>query len=96
MTATHRRDAASQPTLDDLRTGLSRTLGPDFVAAWADICRRADISADVTTLDDRSFDRLLEAIAEQDRLCRVMAMSWRIRRTAAQKLAAINRYEEIR
>lgn len=91
MTFTNRRDAVAPPTVGDLKTGLGRTLGQDFESAWADICARADIGTDAATIDDDHFDRLLDAIAAHDRLCRVMAMSWRIRRTAAFKLATLNR-----
>ena len=37
------------------------------------------------------LDRVLDVVADQDALCRVLAMSWRIRRTAAVKLKEIGR-----
>lgn len=82
-----RGGTAQPPTLVDVRTGLNRTLGSQFEDAWLKICVRADISPDADSLDDAQFDQLLDAIADHDRLCRVIAMSWRIRRTAARKLA---------
>jgi hypothetical protein len=55
------------------------------------ISRPDSVATDAATIDDDHFDRLLDAIAAHNRLCRVMAMSWRIRRTAAFKLATLNR-----
>ena len=51
----------------------------------------ARIDPDAEQVDDLAFDRLLDSLAEQDPRSRVIATSWRIRRTAARKLAELGR-----
>ncbi len=79
------------PTVSDIRSGMEQLLTDDFDAVWAELCAAAQIPASIVTLDDTGMDRLLAAVAARDSLCRVLAMSWQIRRTAARKLAALGR-----
>jgi len=79
------------PTIDDVRGALTRTLREDFEPAWREACTRVGIHPDAHALGDEEFDRLIAEIATIDPLSRVMALSWRIRRTAARKLAALGR-----
>ncbi len=83
---------AGAPTVDDIRTGLLRVLGEDELATlWAASCTRLGVPAETRALSEDQVDRLLGMVAQHDRLCHVMAMSWRIRSTAARKLAALGR-----
>ncbi len=92
MSTMTERQAASRPlTLQDVRTGLSRALREDYEATWLAACAAAGTDPGPGDADDPAFDRLLDGIAAQSPLCRVMAMSWRIRRTAARKLEALGR-----
>ena len=92
MTSTNdRRSAGTPPTVEDVRIGLRRTLGENFDTVWPDVCARLGVPSDTQTLPDDRFDDLLTAISGHDRLCHVLAMSWRIRRTAARKLAELGR-----
>jgi hypothetical protein len=91
VTLTRTTTVTTKPSFSDIRGGLAKTLLDDFQPAWAEICRSAGIAPDCHDLDDEAIDHLLEVIAGRDPLCRVLAMSWRIRRTAAQKLAEIGR-----
>lgn len=79
------------PTVSDIRSGMERLLTEDFDAVWAELCAAARIPVSTVTLDDTEMDRLLAALAARDALCRVLAMSWQIRRTAARKLSALGR-----
>jgi len=79
------------PGIEDVRFGLSKALLGAYEPAWAEICRECGIVPDCTHLDAAKFDHLLEVLARRDPLCRVLAMSWRIRRTAFQKLEQIGR-----
>lgn len=86
-----RRSAGTPPAVEDVRIGLRRTLGENFDTVWPDVCARLGMPPDAQTLPDDRFGDLLTAIADHDRLCHVLAMSWRIRRTAARKLAELGR-----
>lgn len=87
-----RHDAAIAPTVGDVRDGLRATLdADDFDRVWADVCRTTSISPDASTVSEATLDHLLTEISAQDRLCNVLAMSWRIRCTAARKLAELGR-----
>lgn len=90
-TTTTRRDAGRAPTLADVRAGLTKTLGDEYDGAWQAACSKAHVAPDATAVDDAQFDALLTAIGERDRLCHVLALSWRIRRTAARKLSELGR-----
>jgi len=79
------------PTVRDIRDALSRTLRDDFELCWKQACAHVGIEVDEMAPSDEEFDRLITEIATIDPLCHVMAMSWRIRRTAARKLAALGR-----
>lgn len=79
------------PTIADVRVGLTRVLGEGFEDVWGLACAAVPIPKDLQDLDDDQFDQLLSRIADQGPLCRVLAMSWWIRRTAALKLAELGR-----
>jgi hypothetical protein len=70
---------------------LSRLLGDRYPCVWMGLCSAVGIDAESPVVNDDEFDRLLDEMAQQDALCHVLAMSWRIRRTAAAKLAALGR-----
>ena len=79
------------PTVDQVRDVLRRVLGDLFEQTWSRACVAARVDPDADHADDVGFDRLLDSLAEQDPLSRVIATSWRIRRTAARKLAELGR-----
>ena len=79
------------PTITDIRDALGRTLREDFELAWKQACTHVGIDVDRSEVTDEQFDRLIAEIATIDPLSHVMAMSWRIRRTASRKLAALGR-----
>ena len=83
---------SAPPTVDDVRDGLRATLAPvDFERVWTEVCAHVGVPTTVSSLPDSELDALLDQIATQDRLCKVLAMSWRIRCTAARKLHALGR-----
>lgn len=86
-----RHDASSAPTVGDVRTGLQQSLGTSYDAVWAELCDRLRVQPDVASLAPDQLDRLLDQLSQHDPLCRVLAMSWRIRCTASRKLAAVGR-----
>jgi hypothetical protein len=79
------------PTVPEVRESLERLLGPEFTDVWQDVCLRACIAPEAHMITDVEFDELLEAMCARGSICRVIAMSWKIRRTAARKLAEIGR-----
>ncbi|GAA1881901.1 hypothetical protein [Lapillicoccus jejuensis] len=84
--------AAVPPTVTDVRDGLEATLpADDFELVWAEVCARVGVPTTVSVLDDAQLDSLLTQVAAQGSLCRVLAMSWRIRATAARKLTQLGR-----
>lgn len=86
------RPPATAPTVDDVREGLRATLTPVvFERVWAEVCAQISVPTTVSSLPDSELDALLDQIATQDRLCKVLAMSWRIRCTAARKLHQLGR-----
>ena len=90
-TSIERSRSVVPPTVDDVRLGLQRTLGCEFVTVWAAVCATLAVAPEITTLPADRFDELLTAVSHHDRLCHVLAMSWRIRCTAARKLAELDR-----
>lgn len=90
-TISDRSSAIGPPTVEDLREGLRKTLGDGYEEAWRSMCSTLRIDPTASTLTDEEFDRLLDEVASHDRLCHVLSMSWRIRRTAARKLAELGR-----
>ena len=91
-TALVRSDAGRAPTVHDVRTGLVQTLGAqEGEAVWTSLCTSLGVPAGVDELDPGRFEELLTLLSHHDRLCHVLAMSWRIRSTAARKLAEIGR-----
>jgi hypothetical protein len=91
MTSTTSHSTVPPPTIDDFRLTLRRSFGDDFNSVWEKMCASAGIPPDARSLDDQQADRLLDVIAAKDRLCHVISMSWRIRLTAARKLAELGR-----
>jgi hypothetical protein len=91
MTTSSKNGFIQPPTLADIREGLKRMITEDFDSVWDEICRTAGVSPSAGSLDEAGTDRLLNAVGNYDRMCTVMAMSWRIRLTAARKLAEIGR-----
>lgn len=86
------RDAAVAPTVVDVREGLAATLPAEtFDLVWAEVCARVGVPTTVSVLHEDELDRLLTHVAAQGSLCRVLAMSWRIRSTAARKLTQLGR-----
>jgi len=79
------------PTVPEVRASLERLLGPDFSGIWAAVCVQARIAPEAQLISETEFDELLEAMCARGSICRVIAMSWKIRRTAARKLAEIGR-----
>lgn len=88
----HHQTAAVAPTVTDVREGLAATLPADtFELVWAEVCARTGVPTTVSDLDEADLERLLTHVAGQGSLCRVLAMSWRIRATAARKLTQLGR-----
>lgn len=81
----------ADPEVRDVRESLTRVLGDDFEATWADVCGRVPIDPLADVIVDAEFERLITLLAERGSTCRVIAMSWKIRRTAFRKLAALGR-----
>jgi hypothetical protein len=79
------------PSAVDVEKGLAQVLGEEGPMVWSDICAQAHVGPAANTIDGTDLDRLLDVLAAQSRLCAVLAMSWRIRRTAAQRLAELGR-----
>jgi hypothetical protein len=79
------------PTVPEVRASLARLLGPEYDETWTAVCQRADIAPEAITISEPEFDALLDAMCERGSISRVIAMSWKIRRTAARKLAEIGR-----
>ncbi len=87
-----RSDAGAAPTVHDVRTGLEQSLGlKGGEAVWSSLCAALGVRTDVASLEPDRFEELLTLLSRHDRLCHVLAMSWRIRATAARKLADIGR-----
>ena len=87
-----RRDSdVAYPTLSQVRRALERVLGNEFDGTWHRLCDRLTVDPTADDVDDEQFDRVLTGLEEADPLSRVVATSWRIRRTAARKLAELNR-----
>jgi hypothetical protein len=74
-----------------VRGSLAHVLGAEFETTWTDVCREVPIDPAADTIVDAEFERLITLLAERGSTCRVIAMSWKIRRTAARKLAALGR-----
>jgi hypothetical protein len=92
QTTVTRADAGRAPTVLDVRAGLTQTLGAEESdRLWSSICTEVGVHTDATDLDAEQLDRLLTALSGHGRLCNVLAMSWRIRATAARKLADLGR-----
>ena len=91
MTRTTTSADIATPTVPEVRESLERLLGPAFAEVWQDVCLRARVSPEAHMITDVEFDELLEAMCARGSICRVIAMSWKIRRTAARKLAEIGR-----
>ncbi|MEZ5216007.1 MAG: hypothetical protein R2705_02380 [Ilumatobacteraceae bacterium] len=83
--------ATAEPDILDVKHSLERVLGEEFDAIWADICTSCALGGDEQHLDDGPLDKLLDTLISKGAICRVVAMSWKIRRTAAHKLAALGR-----
>ncbi|MGD0810363.1 MAG: hypothetical protein ABSA91_11735 [Acidimicrobiales bacterium] len=81
----------SPPSIQDVRHGMARALGDNFAETWGTICDRCHVPMDAEALNDNDFSRLLDGIADHNALCRVLAMSWKIRRTADRKLTELGR-----
>ncbi len=85
-------DPAAAPRVLDVRTGLRATLGETRSEdVWSSVCAALGVPTDVQDLDPALFDELLHLLAQHDRMCHVLARSWRIRSTSAVKLAEIGR-----
>jgi len=80
-----------EPSVGDLRRGLKQVLDEGYEAVWASICTRAGADPTAANLNDGDFEALLSALGDLGPLCAVLATSWRIRRTAARKLAELGR-----
>jgi len=79
------------PTIGDVRGSLQQVLQEEFDPVWTVVCAAVPVAVTVEQLDEEGLDRFIAALAEQGPLCRVVAMSWKIRRTAARKLAELGR-----
>ena len=88
-----RHAPVSHPTVGDVRESAERLLGNEFATIWADVCHQAGVADEpaAVDLDADAFGRLLDALAGKGSTSRVIAMSWKIRRTAALKLAELGR-----
>jgi hypothetical protein len=86
MTSAAGRPAVTLPTVGDVRGGLRRMLGDTFDDVWEVVCAQAGVRTDAQDLAPEPFEALLTALSEQDQLCRMLVLSWRIRRTAALEL----------
>ena len=75
----------------DMRVAAARVFGDDHPATWDTLCAAADVAPDAVDASDEQIDAVLDGLAAHDPLGRVMAMSWRIRRTAARKLTELGR-----
>ena len=91
MSSVSEQSSLHAPRVDEVRESLRRLLGDDYEAAWAAACARVPMNIDTPVLDEDQFERLLDGLAERGSLSRVIAMSWRIRRTAARKLSELGR-----
>lgn len=91
MTRASTTHDVSPPTVPEVRESLERLLGPDFAEVWQAVWVQSRIAPEAHMITDVEFDDLLEAMCARGSICRVIAMSWKIRRTAARKLAEIGR-----
>jgi len=84
----------TEPTVEDLRIGLQRILGDEFDGIWDVLCVGSGIDPqdpDGEGISNAHVDVLLESIADHDPLCRIISMSWRIRRSASEGLESAGR-----
>lgn len=91
MIQEHDGVSIADPSMAEVRVSLERVIGADFDALWSGICSEARVTPDADTVSDDEFDAVIDAMCRRGSVSRVIGMSWRIRRTAARKLAELGR-----